>query len=350
MVSQSASRLPIFYEFFFLFFFLLNNPHSFHFPFPRTQVQEARPSSGILQAGVVSLYATYLLVSGLSGETYGDDELNCNPFSKGTQQMATVLGTIFTFVAIAYSASRAATKSNVLVGGIPEVVSAADDSLPLMANEAPPPTSSPTTTTTTTTTSLPAQSSETKPEVPGQTEMKTAPPLTATTPAATTLPSAPVPTASTMTREQELIEIGVLPDTKSKRRHLEEAVASGALPKSALADDEESGVGKHHDDDEEDEDEDEEGGKKAKALSRDDETKKCIYNYSYYHLVFVLAAMYVTMLINGWSTTNEEAGELVSVGHDWASVWVKVVSSWIAVFLYIWTLVAPIIFPYRDWS
>jgi len=289
---------------------------------------------------VVSLYATYLLVSGLSSETYGEDELNCNPFSKGTQQMATVLGTLFTFVAIAYSASRAATKSHVLVGGIPEVVSAADDTLPLVANEAPPPTS----TVHAAPTSHPAQPA-TKPEVPGETEMKAAPPVTATTtPASTQLP-APVPTASTMTREQELIEIGVLPDTKSKRRHLEEAVASGVLPKSALDHDEETGGNKGHND--EDDDEDEENDK---ALSKDDETKKCSYNYSYYHLVFVLAAMYVTMLINGWSTTNEEAGELVSVGHDWASVWVKVVSSWIAVFLYIWTLVAPIIFPYRDWS
>jgi len=39
---------------------------------------------------------------------------------------------------------------------------------------------------------------------------------------------------------------------------------------------------------------------------------------------------------------------LVNVG--WTSVWVKVVSQWVTVALYSWTLVAPTLMPDRDFS
>lgn len=329
-------------------------------------VQEARPSSGILQAGMVSLYATYLLVSGLSGETFKEGEQDCNPFSSGTQQLATVLGTVFTLVAIAYSASRAATKSRVLLGDgeVPKTQSAASDesALPLIINEAPAPTrtmaeSHPAAPADTT---LPSQQQQ-QPQDPAQ------PPASHIGAGLTPPKTDPANPAPKATGDQELIEIGVLPDSKSKRRHLEESVASGALPQSVL--DEVDDGEPHHrqqpkkkpakkadvesqggDDDEEEEEEEGEDGHGGKGLSREDEREGCHYNYSYYHLVFCLAAMYVTMLINGWSTVNEENGELISVGHDWASVWVKVVSSWVCVLLYLWTLVAPILFPNRDWD
>lgn len=32
------------------------------------------------------------------------------------------------------------------------------------------------------------------------------------------------------------------------------------------------------------------------------------------------------------------------------SAWVKVVSSWITILLYVWTVVAPIVLPNRDWN
>jgi len=306
---------------------------------------------------MVSLYSTYLLVSALSGETFHEDEQNCNPFSEGTQQLATVLGTVFTFVAIAYSASRAATKSKVLLGHgeVPKTETAAGDdesALPLIINEAPAPTRM---------TAVEHKVTQPKvdPQGPAFTAADLTPPKTDPGAPAASAPAASNPSAAPKNSEQELIEIGVMPDSKSKRRYLEESVAAGALPKSVLdeeleGDEEEGGkkakkqkkAKKHADEDEDDEDDEEEG----KGLAREDEKDACNYNYSYYHLVFCLAAMYVTMLINGWSTVNEENGELISVGHDWASVWVKVVSSWVCILLYLWTLVAPILLPNRDWD
>ena len=142
-------------------------------------------------------------------------------------------------------------------------------------------------------------------------------------------------------KEKELIEIGALKDTSSKKKHIQEAVESGALPQSALNEIQlESGT------DEDDEEEDE----KDKYKSIDDEKQGVAYNYTFFHLIFGLASMYVAMLINGWSTVDSETGDLVMVGHSWTSVWVKVVSSWITYLLYYWTLVAPILLPDRDWS
>jgi hypothetical protein len=32
------------------------------------------------------------------------------------------------------------------------------------------------------------------------------------------------------------------------------------------------------------------------------------------------------------------------------SVWLKIVSSWITICLYVWTIIAPIVLPNRDWN
>lgn len=34
----------------------------------------------------------------------------------------------------------------------------------------------------------------------------------------------------------------------------------------------------------------------------------------------------------------------------WTSVWVKICASWAGLFLYLWTLVAPLLLPNRDFS
>ena len=69
-----------------------------------------------------------------------------------------------------------------------------------------------------------------------------------------------------------------------------------------------------------------------------------------FHIIFALAAMYISMLLTGWNTADPATGELVNVGHDWTTVWVRMVSSWVAFALFAWTLVAPLVFPDREWS
>lgn len=79
-------------------------------------VQEANPKSGLTQASMVAAYCTYLTSSAVVNHT---DDGHCNPIQKaagGTKTTTVVLGALFTFVAIAYSTTRAATQSKALVG------------------------------------------------------------------------------------------------------------------------------------------------------------------------------------------------------------------------------------------
>ena len=81
-------------------------------------VQEHNPKSGLAQASMVSVYCTYLIMSAIGNHEHA----SCNPLQQyrgtveGTRTTTVVLGAIFTFLAIAYSTSRAATQSRALVG------------------------------------------------------------------------------------------------------------------------------------------------------------------------------------------------------------------------------------------
>jgi hypothetical protein len=77
-------------------------------------VQEANPRSGLAQASMVALYCTYLIMSAVGNHTHA----TCNPLTKysGARKGTVVLGGLFTFIAIAYSTTRAATQGRALVG------------------------------------------------------------------------------------------------------------------------------------------------------------------------------------------------------------------------------------------
>ncbi|KAL5699809.1 hypothetical protein ACHQM5_030660 [Ranunculus cassubicifolius] len=81
----------------------------------------------------------------------------------------------------------------------------------------------------------------------------------------------------------------------------------------------------------------EEKGEKSRAVS---------YSYSFFHLIFSLASMYSAMLLTGWSTSVGESGKLVDVG--WPSVWVRIITGWVTAILFVWSLIAPILFPDRE--
>jgi len=91
---------------------------------------------------------------------------------------------------------------------------------------------------------------------------------------------------------------------------------------------------------------------KDQTVSRQDERaiddfKPVPYNYSFFHLIFSLASLYVAMLLTAWGTDDNES---VEIGVSWTSVWVKMGSQIFTALIYIWTLVAPILFPDRDFS
>ncbi|KAL7665762.1 Membrane protein TMS1 [[Candida] zeylanoides] len=78
-------------------------------------VQESNPHAGLAQTSMVVFYCTYLVMSAVASEP--DDRL-CNPLvrSRGTRAASVVLGAFFTFLAIAYTTTRAAGNSALFDG------------------------------------------------------------------------------------------------------------------------------------------------------------------------------------------------------------------------------------------
>ncbi|KAF7726190.1 hypothetical protein EC973_008988 [Apophysomyces ossiformis] len=76
-------------------------------------VQDANSRSGLAQASIVVIYCTYLVLSAVVNEP---SDKQCNPLhrAQGTQTTTVVMGAIFTFLAVAYSTSRAATQGDKL--------------------------------------------------------------------------------------------------------------------------------------------------------------------------------------------------------------------------------------------
>jgi len=84
----------------------------------------------------------------------------------------------------------------------------------------------------------------------------------------------------------------------------------------------------------------------------DDETESVNYSYAFFHLTFATAACYLAMLITNWAvvteTTHEAHHNTIQVDNSWVAVWIKTVSGWLTVLLYFWTLIAPALFPDRE--
>ncbi|KAL2922014.1 putative serine incorporator [Bienertia sinuspersici] len=87
--------------------------------------------------------------------------------------------------------------------------------------------------------------------------------------------------------------------------------------------------------------EDTEAGKDKK----NPEPRPVSYSYTFFHLIFALASMYSAMLLSGW-TSSSDSSDLIDIG--WASVWVKICTEWATAGLYIWSLVAPLLMPDRE--
>ncbi|TFK40055.1 TMS membrane protein tumor differentially expressed protein [Crucibulum laeve] len=238
-------------------------------------VQEYNPRSGLAQSAMVAAYCTYLIVSAVSNHTH--ESRQCNPLrdnsgsAKGTRKAVVILGGIFTFLAIAYSTTRAATQSRALVGKKKGRIQ------------------------------LPADEGAT-----AHAEMG----FVSTQPGRTESP-----------RYQALLA----------------AVEAGAIPASAL-------------DEEDDEDEDDD----VVGETRDDERSGTRYNYSWFHIIFAIAAMYVAMLLTDWNVVSKHplSGPVdpdadVYIGRSEAAMWMRVVSSWVCMLLYMWSLMAPVFMPER---
>ncbi|TFK21187.1 TMS membrane protein/tumor differentially expressed protein [Coprinopsis marcescibilis] len=225
-------------------------------------VQEYNPRSGLAQSSMVAAYCTYLVVSAITNHTH--ETAKCNPLrdGKGTQKAVLIFGGVFTFLAIAYSTTRAATQSRALVGNkgkgnvqLPDDVDNGHSELNYVNTQ------------------------------PGRTESP---------------------------RYQAMLA----------------AVEAGAIPASALSE---------FDEEEEDE---------VVGEERDDEKSHTRYNYSWFHIIFCIATMYVAMLLTDWNVVSKSDNS-VYIGRSEAAMWMRIVSSWVCMILYTWSLVAPVILPDR---
>jgi hypothetical protein len=86
----------------------------------------------------------------------------------------------------------------------------------------------------------------------------------------------------------------------------------------------------------------------GKGDDKESEPRPVSYSYTFFHLIFALASMYSAMLLTGWTSAVSEKSELMDVG--WTTVWVRICTEWVTAALYIWTLIAPLLFPDRDFS
>ncbi|CAM8911849.1 unnamed protein product [Rhodiola kirilowii] len=87
----------------------------------------------------------------------------------------------------------------------------------------------------------------------------------------------------------------------------------------------------------------EEGIKEDK---KEKEARPVSYSYTFFHLIFALASMYSAMLLSGWTSSSSDSTELTDVG--WTSVWVRICTEWVTAGLYVWTIVAPLLLPDRE--
>ncbi|KAK4990974.1 Membrane protein tms1 [Elasticomyces elasticus] len=131
-------------------------------------------------------------------------------------------------------------------------------------------------------------------------------------------------------------EHGLISTQPSSRREmraeaLRAAVESGSLPASAL-------------DDSDSDDEDDDG-----KAPRDDERNATQYNYTLFHIIFLLSTAWVATLLtqNVGGDQSLERGDFVPVGRSYWASWVKIVSAWVCYGIFGWSLVAPAVLPDR---
>jgi len=88
---------------------------------------------------------------------------------------------------------------------------------------------------------------------------------------------------------------------------------------------------------------------KKSEVHVDDETVK---RNKKFHLCMAVSAMYMAMLLTNWGSRDRAEDDTSSSSYDISreNMWIKIVTQWITIGTYGWTLLAPVILPDRDWS
>ena len=70
------------------------------------------------------------------------------------------------------------------------------------------------------------------------------------------------------------------------------------------------------------------------------------FSLSFFHFVFALASVYLSMVVTHWGTKNHSSAWSTDKGTT--SKWVNLSASWVTLLIYSWTLFAPKILPDRE--
>nr|XP_020493688.1 serine incorporator 1-like [Labrus bergylta] len=79
----------------------------------------------------------------------------------------------------------------------------------------------------------------------------------------------------------------------------------------------------------------------------DNEEDGVTYSYSFFHFSLFLASLYIMMTLTNWYKPDTDYKVMQS---SMPAVWVKICSSWLGLGIYLWTLVAPLVLPDRDFN
>jgi len=86
------------------------------------------------------------------------------------------------------------------------------------------------------------------------------------------------------------------------------------------------------------------------------ESSEVGYSYSQFHIMFALASMYIANILTRWGDIDMIPGEgvedpfKIGISDSEFSVWIKLLSAVSCYLFYLWIMLAPPLFPYRNFS
>lgn len=73
-------------------------------------------------------------------------------------------------------------------------------------------------------------------------------------------------------------------------------------------------------------------------------------SHFYYHIFMIFMSFYYCMLLTNWNVIDTTVVDPKTIVTSWSSFWIKLTAMFISVILYVWVLIAPRLFPDREFD
>jgi len=100
-----------------------------------------------------------------------------------------------------------------------------------------------------------------------------------------------------------------------------------------------------------DPDEENADGKPVRRVAKENDEEEEIEvpaDTFFFHFIMILASMYSGMLLTNWAVDLTDNSKTFTLGKQ--NMWVNMVTQWLVFAMYLWTMVAPAMFPDRDFA